>query len=120
MFHETSNGAVQSALILERSQPDAQPLCTQLRLACYHGHTLMSPIFYSGVEGFTRAQLTMLLFNTVALEIVVLAMQVLPLHRMSAAAFARARASVPQEFTRGCPRGSSHHRLTVPPSSTRS
>ena len=71
-------GMGEHAILLTAWQKEANSLRVRLRLAFYKSHTLMAPLFFNGVEGFTRAQTIMFLFNTVALELVVLSMQFSP------------------------------------------
>ena len=66
------------SVLLTEWQKEARSIAVRLRLAFYKSHTLMAPLFFNGVEGFTRAQTSMFLFNTLALEIVVLSMQFSP------------------------------------------
>ena len=74
-FKQAEAGLGQNEIVLEHWQIQSQSLQGRLNLAFLRGHTLIAPLLFHGLQGFTRAQTTMLLFNTAALEIVILSSQ---------------------------------------------
>jgi len=69
--HETG----QNKILLDEWHQETGKIGSRIRLAFLRSHSVLAPVLFTGNVGFTRAQTTMFLFNTLAVEIVVLSMQ---------------------------------------------
>jgi len=65
----------QNKILLDEWYKNSKKTSTRLRLAFLQSHSVLAPTMHSGNVGFTRAQTVMFLFNTFALELVLLTMQ---------------------------------------------